>query len=55
MEEMLNMDSVSDIEEGVEPEPEPAKPNDVGTQARCLLPLLAIPGVVTGDTLEVRQ
>jgi hypothetical protein len=53
---------VSGDESGMEPvgddlEPwvrddEASKPADVGTRARCLLPLLAIPGVTTGDKLS---
>jgi hypothetical protein len=55
MNDLPNMDSVSDIEEGVEPEqvePIGSTPHDTTTAARCLIPLLTIPGVVTGDKLQ---
>ena len=53
---MLNLDTVSDLEDGRDtPEPVEQKPADVGTQARCQIVLRSIPGVTLGSMLEVGQ
>ena len=58
MNELLNMDRVSDIEEGDAPADVIAQPDitisDTETQAKCLIPLLEIPGVTTADRLPLR-
>jgi hypothetical protein len=53
MTHLPNLDWLDDIERGdIVDEPEPSEPNDATTNARCLLPLLSIPGVTTADRLE---
>jgi hypothetical protein len=50
MNELLNLDRVSDIDDGMEPEqlgPIGPTPSDTATVARCLLSSLAIPSMVT--------
>jgi len=56
MMDLSSLDTVFDIEQGRPPPPDPPKPDDVRTAARCLLPmLLTIPGVTTADTLTGTQ
>ena len=47
-----NLDTLDDLERGKQPEPQDhVQPHDTETRARCLLPLLTIPGITTADRL----
>ena len=50
-----NMDELERLSNGGQPEAEPTPLSDTETRARCLLPLLAIKGVATADTLPPRS
>ncbi len=53
--DLANLDALERIEQGLEPEPvEPAKPDDVETQARYRgpVPLVQLP-IPTGQTMGV--
>jgi hypothetical protein len=50
MNELPNLDRVDDLERGAEPEAEADKPADVGTRARCLLPLVNVADLITDRT-----
>ena len=47
MNALPNLDHLDDLDRGVEPEPEPTKPSDTITAARCLLDLQPGAGVVS--------
>lgn len=41
MTELPNLDHLDDLDRGELPQPEPAKPSDTETKARCLWPMAA--------------
>ena len=57
MNQLPNLDHYDDLERGQHQadQPEPVKPHATRTAAKCLLPLMAIPGVFTGDRLEATR
>ena len=48
-----NLDALEALSRGEEPQPELASPSDTRTEARCLLPLLAIERRALFNTREV--
>ncbi len=50
-----NLDALEALSRGEEPQPEPASPSDTRTEARCLLPLLAIERRALFNTREVNH